>query len=230
MGVLADWQIEALAKNHGMIDPYDPGDRKPGKISSGTSSYGYDVRVGYKFKVFSPICATVIDPKNFDPKMLVEVDLTPKQHKWVPVQGKRACLACASTCDFGDTSKFEQWIKEPCGGLIDHILIPPHSFALGESVETFDIPRDILVVVLGKSTYARSGIIVNVTPGEPEWKGKWTIEVSNTTPLPAKIYPGEGLMQALFFRADQVCRTSYADKKGKYQDQKGLTLPKAEPK
>ena len=88
-----------------------------------------------------------------------------------------------------------------------------------------DVPRDMLVVCLGKSTYARCGIIVNVTPLEPEWRGRVTIEISNTTPLPAKIYAGEGIAQMLFFRGEGVCRTSYADKKGKYQDQKGLTLP-----
>jgi dCTP deaminase len=107
----------------------------------------------------------------------------------------------------------------------DHCVIPPNSFALAETVEYFEIPRDILAVCLGKSTYARCGIIVNITPLEPEWRGKITIEISNTTPLPAKIYAGEGIAQILFFRAEAVCRTSYADKKGKYQDQKGLTLP-----
>ncbi len=95
-------------------------------------------------------------------------------------------------------------------------------------MEWFDIPRDILVVCLGKSTYARCGIIVNVTPLEPEWRGKITIEISNTTPLPAKIYAEEGIAQLLFFRGDEVCETSYADKQGKYQDQKGLVLPKVD--
>jgi dCTP deaminase len=92
-------------------------------------------------------------------------------------------------------------------------------------VEYFAIPRDILAICLGKSTYARCGIIVNVTPLEPEWRGKITIEISNTTPLPAKIYSNEGIAQILFLRGDGVCTTSYGDKKGKYQDQKGLTLP-----
>jgi len=107
----------------------------------------------------------------------------------------------------------------------DVCIIPPNSFALAETVETFEIPRDILATCLGKSTYARCGIIVNVTPLEPEWRGKITIEISNTTPLPAKIYANEGIAQILFFKADAVCEKSYADKKGKYQDQKGLTLP-----
>jgi len=107
----------------------------------------------------------------------------------------------------------------------DVCIIPPNSFALAETVETFEIPRDILATCLGKSTYARCGIIVNVTPLEPEWRGKVTIEISNTTPLPAKVYAGEGIAQVLFMRAEAPCRTSYADKKGKYQDQSGLTLP-----
>ncbi|HYT90294.1 MAG TPA: dCTP deaminase [Gemmataceae bacterium] len=110
-------------------------------------------------------------------------------------------------------------------GSPDHIVIPPNSFALAETVEYFEIPRDILCICVGKSTYARCGIICNVTPLEPEWRGKITIEISNTTPLPAKIYANEGIAQILFFRGEAVCRTSYADKKGKYQDQQGLTLP-----
>ena len=107
----------------------------------------------------------------------------------------------------------------------DCCIIPPNSFALAETVEYLEIPRDILCVCVGKSTYARCGIIVNVTPLEPEWRGRITIEISNTTPLPAKIYSGEGIAQILFLRAEENCRVSYADKKGKYQDQPGLTLP-----
>jgi dCTP deaminase len=108
----------------------------------------------------------------------------------------------------------------------DVCIIPPNSFALARTVEYFRIPRNVLVVCLGKSTYARCGIIVNVTPLEPEWEGIVTLEVSNTTPLPAKIYANEGIAQMLFFESDEVCETSYADKKGKYQAQQGLTLPK----
>ncbi|AFJ43937.1 dCTP deaminase [Francisella orientalis] len=108
----------------------------------------------------------------------------------------------------------------------DVCIIPPNSFALARTVEKFKIPRDILVVCLGKSTYARCGIIVNVTPLEPEWKGYVTLEFSNTTPLPAKIYANEGVAQMLFFQSDEECETSYADKGGKYQGQVGVTLPK----
>lgn len=107
----------------------------------------------------------------------------------------------------------------------DFCLIPPNSFALAESVEVVKIPRDIMVVCVGKSTYARCGIVVNITPLEPEWEGKVTIEISNTTPLPAKIWAEEGICQALFFSGDDVCERSYLDKSGRYQNQTGLTLP-----
>jgi dCTP deaminase len=106
-------------------------------------------------------------------------------------------------------------------------IIPPNSFALARTVEYFRIPRDVLVVCLGKSTYARCGIIVNVTPLEPEWEGHVTLEFSNTTPLPARIYANEGIAQFLFFGADEVCQTSYKDRGGKYMGQLGVTLPKA---
>jgi dCTP deaminase len=105
-------------------------------------------------------------------------------------------------------------------------VIPPNSFALARTIEYFRIPRDVLTVCLGKSTYARCGIIVNVTPFEPEWEGYVTLEISNTTPLPARIYANEGIAQVLFFQADEMCETSYADKKGKYQKQEAIVLPK----
>jgi dCTP deaminase len=105
-------------------------------------------------------------------------------------------------------------------------IIPPNSFALARTVEYFRIPRTVLTVCLGKSTYARCGIIVNVTPFEPEWEGYVTLEISNTTPLPARIYANEGIAQVLFFEADEVCNISYADKKGKYQKQEAIVLPK----
>ncbi len=108
----------------------------------------------------------------------------------------------------------------------DVCIIPPNSFALARTVEYFRIPRSVLTICLGKSTYARCGIIVNVTPLEPEWEGHVTLEFSNTTPLPAKIYAGEGCAQMLFFESDEVCETSYADRGGKYQGQHGVTLPR----
>ncbi|MBI4567345.1 MAG: dCTP deaminase [Planctomycetes bacterium] len=178
MGILSDGQIRSSI----VIEPKAEGVHRPGLVSYGVTSYGYDVRVGRKFKVFTNIFSPVVDPKKFDP------------HSFVDIEG-------------------------------DHCVIPPNSFALAETVEYFEIPRDVLAICVGKSTYARCGIIVNVTPLEPEWKGRITIEISNTAPLPAKIYANEGIAQILFLRAERVCEVSYADKGGKYQDQKGLTLP-----
>jgi len=118
-----------------------------------------------------------------------------------------------------DTKSFVDFRGKEC-------VIPPNSFILGKSLEYFKIPRDILGLCIGKSTYARCGLIVNITPIEAEWEGYITIEISNTTPLPAKIYANEGIAQLLFLRGSQVCEISYADKKGKYQGQKDITLPK----
>jgi dCTP deaminase len=178
MGVLPDWQIQKDI----IIRPFADDSVKAGSISYGLSSYGYDVRVGRHFKVFTNAHCAIVDPKQFDPASFVDMEG-------------------------------------------DFCLIPPNSFALAETVEYLEIPRDVIAVCLGKSTYARCGIIVNVTPLEPEWRGRITLEISNTTPLPAKIYANEGIAQILFLRTAAVCQTSYADKKGKYQDQKGLTLP-----
>ena len=190
MGILCDSQIRELVG----IEPFEENVKRPGRISFGVSSYGYDVRVGTLFKIFTNVPvdggASVVDPKQFD------------DHSFVTV----------------DTSRTGR----------DHVIIPPNSFALCETVETFSIPRNVLCICVGKSTYARCGIIVNVTPLEPEWRGKVTIEISNTTPLPAKIYANEGIAQMLFLKADRVCAVSYADKRGKYQDQAGLVLPKVD--
>lgn len=190
MPVLCDSQI----RNTVSIEPFEPAIKRPGKISYGVSSYGYDVRVGSRFKIFSatPIHGDVaiVDPKRFSDDFMVEVDVA-------------------------DSGR-------------DHVIIPPNSFALCETVEVIEVPRDILVICVGKSTYARCGLIVNVTPLEPEWRGKVTLEISNTTPLPAKVYANEGVAQLIFLRGEQVCETSYADKAGKYQDQAGLTLPKVD--
>jgi len=120
-----------------------------------------------------------------------------------------------------DERSFVEYHGEVC-------LVPPNSFALARSIEYFRIPRNVLTICVGKSTYARCGIITNVTPFEPEWEGHVTLEISNTTPLPAKIYANEGIAQVLFFEADadDICQTSYADKRGKYQAQRGVTLPR----
>ncbi len=125
-----------------------------------------------------------------------------------------------------DPKKFEN------GSFIDFkgdaCIIPPNSFALARTVEYFRIPRDVLAICVGKSTYARCGVIINVTPLEPEWEGHLVVEISNTTPLPSKIYSNEGLGQLLFYGGDEPCEISYADRKGKYQNQKGIVLPKVE--
>lgn len=153
-------------------------------ISYGLTSFGYDLRVGEEFLIFSNLHTTIVDPKKMDKDALVKV-------------------------------------RAENG----YIIVPPNSFALAESVEHFHIPEDILGVVFGKSTYARCGIITNVTPLEPGWSGTVTLEISNTTPLPAKIYANEGLCQVLFMRGERP-NITYADKKGKYQNQQGITLPK----
>jgi dCTP deaminase len=183
MSIKPDTWITRMAREHNMIDPFVDDQVRQGVISYGVSSYGYDVRVGDDFKVFTNVFNTVVDPKNFDPKSFVDIK--------------------ADVC-----------------------VIPPNSFALASTIEYFRIPRDVLTVCLGKSTYARCGIIVNVTPFEPEWEGHVTIEISNTTPLPAKIYANEGIAQVLFFQSDEPCARSYKDKKGKYQAQRGVTLPR----
>ncbi len=180
--VMNDRWIREMAEK-GMIEPYSPDQIRKGVISYGVSSYGYDMRIADEFKIFTNINSTIVDPKNFDPKSLIDFK--------------------------GDVC-----------------IIPPNSFALGYSVEYFRIPRDVIVICLGKSTYARCGLVVNVTPLEPEWEGHVTIEISNTTPLPAKIYANEGIAQLLFLKGFEVCERSYADKTGKYQSQKGITLPR----
>ncbi|MCE7974773.1 MAG: dCTP deaminase [Leptolyngbya sp. PLA1] len=192
MGVFSDRQIRERV----VIRPFEAAVKRPGKISYGVSSYGYDVRVGTHFKIFTPTTRSgdvaVVDPKSFSDDMMVEVDVA----------------------------------KNPADR--QYVIIPPNSFALCETVEYLEIPRDVLAICVGKSTYARCGLIVNVTPLEPEWRGKVTLEISNTTPLPARVYANEGVAQLIFLKADQVCETSYADKGGKYQDQGGLTLPKVD--
>ena len=177
-----------MAQDHGMIEPFEPGQIKQGQdgqrlVSYGTSSYGYDGRCADEFKVFTNINSAVVDPKAFD------------QDSFVDIKG-------------------------------DECIIPPNSFALARTVEYFRIPRNGLTICLGKSTCARCGIIVNVTPLEPEWEGHVTLEFSNTTTLPARIYANEGVAQMLFLESDEVCEQSYKDRAGKYMGQRGVTLPR----
>ena len=187
MSIKSDKWIRRMAQQHGMIEPFEPGQVRQvdGRkiVSYGTSSYGYDVRCSDEFKIFTNVHSAIVDPKNFDEKSFVDVK--------------------ADVC-----------------------VIPPNSFALARTVERFNVPRNVLIVAVGKSSYARCGIVVTVTPLEPEWEGYVTLEFSNTTPRPAKIYANEGVAQMLFFESDEVCETSYKDRGGKYQGQKGVTLPK----
>lgn len=183
MSIRSDKWIRKMAREQKMIEPFVENQVRQGVISYGLSSYGYDIRVAKEFKIFTNVFSVTVDPKDFDPKSMVDFN--------------------------GDVC-----------------IIPPNSFALARTVEYFRIPRDTLTICVGKSTYARCGIIVNVTPFEPEWEGYVTLEISNTTPLPAKIYANEGIAQVLFFQGDEVCEVSYADRKGKYQNQRGILLPK----
>ncbi len=173
-----------MAREHGMIEPFEETQVRQGVVSFGVSSYGYDMRVSRDFRIFTNVYSSMVDPKAFDERSFVEFE--------------------------GDIC-----------------IVPPNSFALARSIEYFRIPRNVLAICVGKSTYARCGIITNVTPFEPEWEGNVTLEISNTTPLPARIYAEEGIAQVLFFEADDddVCETSYADRKGKYQAQRGVKLP-----
>jgi dCTP deaminase len=176
MSIKSDKWIRRMAEQHGMIEPFEPGQIRQDAaghkiVSYGTSSYGYDIRCAPEFKVFTNIHSTVVDPKNFDEKSFV---------------------------DFNE----------------DVCIIPPNSFALARTMEYFRIPRNVLTICLGKSTYARCGIIVNVTPFEPEWEGYVTLEFSNTTPLPAKIYAAKAARRCCSSRATRTmsarCRTRTA--------------------
>jgi len=183
MGLKSDRWIREMSLKHKMIDPFCEEQVGKGVVSYGVSSYGYDIRVGREFKIFTNVNSTVVDPKNFDEANVVDVKT-------------------------------------------DIAIVPPNSFALARTVEYFKMPKNVLAICLGKSTYARCGIIVNVTPFEPGFEGHITIEISNTTPLPAKIYANEGIAQVLFLEGDEPCEVSYDDKKGKYQKQTGITLPR----
>ena len=183
-GLLPDyWIRQESQRDPPLIAPFATGRQRPGIISYGLSSFGYDLRVAAEFKIFTAGLGdlTVVDPKRLDARALVD------------------------------------FVGDVC-------IIPPNSFALARSVEWFNIPANVLGLVLGKSTYARCGIVTNFTPLEPGWQGHVTIEISNTTPLPAKIYANEGIAQVLFFGGAATPEVTYADKHGKYQGQTGVTL------
>ncbi len=182
MAVKSDKWIKSMVKEFAMIEPFEPSQVRTG-ISFGLSSYGYDFRIGKKFKVFRG-AQKVMDPKRLD--------------------------ECS----------FEEFEGDVCE-------IPPNGFVLAQTVEYFRIPRKVITICFGKSTYARCGVYLHVTPFEPEWEGYATIAISNANPFPARVYAGEGVGQILFLESDEDCETSYADKKGKYQAQKNITIAKA---
>ncbi|MFH1680216.1 MAG: dCTP deaminase [Candidatus Eisenbacteria bacterium] len=183
MAVQPDRWIRRMALEAGMIEPFAEGGARPGVVSYGLSSYGYDARLAGEFEVFTGEGCERMDPKR-------------------PQEGAFA---------------------EHRGDVLD---LPPHSFALGRTIEYFRIPRDILTIGFGKSTYARCGVLVNVTPFEPEWEGYATLGISNTGPRPARIYANEGIAQIVFLRAEEACEVSYREKAGRYQAQKAITPPR----
>lgn len=207
-GVLSDGQIKHLCEGHNMIEPF-----APAPVRELVSSGGEDAVIDSLSRgdthpmVVRKVVSYGLGHYGYDMRVSDEFKVFTNVHTTV-VDPKRM-----------DESAFVE-VEGDC-------VIPPNSFALARSVECFNIPRDVLAIVIGKSTYARCGIIVNCTPLEPEWRGHVTLEISNTTPLPARIYANEGIAQVVFFKASQVCVTSYADKDGKYQDQPAkIVLPK----
>jgi dCTP deaminase len=183
MSLQPDRWIRRMALEAGMIEPFAEGGVRPGVVSFGLSSYGYDARLSDEFKVFTGEGVEWMDPKRPAPEA------------------------------------FADFRGEVC-------VVPPHGFALGRTVEYFRIPRGVLTLGFGKSTYARCGVLVNVTPFEPEWEGYATLGISNTGPRPARIYANEGIIQVVFLAAAAECEVSYRDKAGRYQEQKTITPPR----
>jgi dCTP deaminase len=178
-----DKWIKKMAVERKMIDPFEQGQVRDGKISYGTSSYGYDMRLSNEFKIMKK-GARVLDTKQSQDNLFDTVTVN------------------------------------------DYIEIPPNSVILGKTIEYFRIPRDIVTIAFGKSTYARCGIFVNITPFEPEWEGYVTLSIANTTSVPVRVYANEGIAQVLFLGVNEICEVSYADRKGKYQAQKTITSAK----
>jgi dCTP deaminase len=185
MPVLPDHWIRTQSRQNRLIEPFAAGRPRPGKISFGASSYGYDFRLAREFRIPEVETSSILDPKSLE-------ELTFREHTG------RDCV------------------------------IPAGSFVLGRSLEYFRIPRDTLAICQGKSTYARCGLIVNVTPLEPEWEGFITISLVNGGPAPVRVHAGEGIGQVVFLRAESVCGVSYADRKGKYQAQREIRLARVQ--
>jgi dCTP deaminase len=178
-----DKWIKKMAVEHKMIDPFEQGQVRDGKISYGTSSYGYDMRLSNEFKIMKKN-VRALDPKQSQDNLFDTVAVN------------------------------------------DYIEIYPNSVVLGKTIEYFRIPREIVAIAFGKSTYARCGIFVNITPFEPEWEGYVTLSIANTTSVPVRAYANEGIAQVLFLGVNEICEVSYADRKGKYQAQETITSAK----
>ncbi|MDR2437103.1 MAG: dCTP deaminase [Endomicrobium sp.] len=175
-----DKWIKKMSLENKMIEPFESGQVRNGKISFGTSSYGYDMRLSNEFKIMKKD-GGVLDPKQSKDDMFEAVSVD------------------------------------------DYIEIPQNSVVLGKTIEYFRIPRDIVTIAFGKSTYARCGVFVNITPFEPEWEGYVTLSIANTASVPVRVYANEGIAQLLFLEASEICEISYADRQGKYQSQKTIT-------
>lgn len=219
--LLPDWAIREFVTIEDFVD-YDDCPRDV--VSYGITSSGYDLRVGGKFKVFTNARCEVISPRNIPSGAFLDEDLT--GHSWVGTRDGLVCHACG--CRDGHQDKAGRMLcaKAP-SNTKQTIKIPPNSFALAETVEVLHIPRNINCLCLGKSTYARTGIIMNFTPFEPGWRGVVTVEITNSTPLPVEIFAWQGIGQAQFTLTVGVPQKAYSDKaNAKYMNQTGLTLPK----
>ena len=188
MTIKSDRWIRKMALEQEMITPFEEGIKRPGKISYGLSSYGYDIRLANEFKIMKEPVYT--DLKVLDPKECTE-------------------------------NLFYDFEGDTC-------LVPPNSFVLARSLEYIRVPRDVMVICMGKSTWARQGLVLNTTPLENSWCGNITLELSNTTPYPIRVYANEGIGQLLFFQSDEISESSYADKQGKYQDQKTIVMSRVD--
>lgn len=195
-GLMPDWDIRRTFMGTGLLTPFDEGTKRPFYISSGLSSGGYDLALGEEFKMFSPVNCHIIDPLDLDEAAFAEVRPKVCEGKTNPADGKP----------------------------LRYVVLPPHSYILAETKEKIDVPADVMIVVVGKSTYARLGVIVNVTPLEAGWTGVTTLEIANTAPTAVKIYLGMGIAQAMFHRMPGPALRPYGVRSARYQNQKGLTL------
>ena len=212
-----DKWIKKMALEHKIIEPFEAEQVKKvdggGVISFGTSSYGYDMRLSDEFMVMKTAA-----------QQLGSSAARQRQND-IASSCRTSELPNFRAAEVLDPKQSAESLFEPVK-VKDYIVVPPNSIVLGKTIEYFRIPRDVVTIAFGKSTYARCGIFVNVTPFEPEWEGYVTLSIANTTSSPVKVYANEGIAQVLFLGADEVCEVSYADRKGKYQAQKTITSAK----